>query len=131
MTGSHAKCKVFSEKVEATAIQQIYGFLNCPVFHGQKIRVMPDVHAGAGAVIGFTCPVGDQVIPNVVGVDIGCFTKDTVIPLLDGTRATLQKLLQRNEPFYVYSYDIEGKRFVPRTAPGAKCLEAGPNRNCR
>lgn len=33
---------------------------------------MPDVHAGAGCVIGFTANLGDKVIPNIVGVDIGC-----------------------------------------------------------
>jgi RNA-splicing ligase RtcB len=33
---------------------------------------MPDVHAGAGCVIGFTADLGDKVIPNIVGVDIGC-----------------------------------------------------------
>ena len=33
---------------------------------------MPDVHAGAGCVIGFTGYLGDRVIPNIVGVDIGC-----------------------------------------------------------
>jgi len=70
--GLHAKCKVFTQDIEQMAIQQIFGFLNCPVFHGCEIRVMPDVHAGAGAVIGFTAKVGDMVIPNVVGVDLGC-----------------------------------------------------------
>ena len=33
---------------------------------------MPDVHAGSGCVIGFTADLGDKVIPNIVGVDIGC-----------------------------------------------------------
>jgi len=70
--GLHAKCKVFTSDIEQMAVQQIYGFLNCPVFEGSQIRIMPDVHFGAGAVIGFTAPVGEWVIPNVVGVDIGC-----------------------------------------------------------
>lgn len=33
---------------------------------------MPDCHAGASCVIGFTADLGDKVIPNIVGVDIGC-----------------------------------------------------------
>ncbi|MCL2055410.1 MAG: RtcB family protein [Oscillospiraceae bacterium] len=41
-------------------------------FCDQKVRIMPDVHAGKGCVIGFTSTIGDYVIPNVVGVDIGC-----------------------------------------------------------
>lgn len=70
--GKYAACKVFTHDVDQTAISQIYEFLNCPAFEGAQIRIMPDVHAGAGAVIGFTCPVTDKVVPNVVGVDLGC-----------------------------------------------------------
>jgi len=70
--GKHASCKVFTDSVDGNVVQQIYGFLNSPVFSGCAIRVMPDVHAGKGAVVGFTSPMGDTVIPNVIGVDIGC-----------------------------------------------------------
>lgn len=41
-------------------------------FKDCKVRIMPDVHAGKGCVIGFTADLGDKVIPNIVGVDIGC-----------------------------------------------------------
>ena len=71
-TGKYASCKVFADTIEETAEEQIKEFLDCPAFEGAQIRIMPDVHAGAGAVIGFTAPVGDKVIPNVIGVDIGC-----------------------------------------------------------
>jgi RNA-splicing ligase RtcB len=60
------------DEIEPEALQQIYNFLNCPAFEGAKIRIMPDVHAGAGAVIGFTSTLTDKIIPNVIGVDIGC-----------------------------------------------------------
>ena len=43
-----------------------------PAFSDSKIRIMPDVHAGKGCVIGFTADLGDKVIPNIVGVDVGC-----------------------------------------------------------
>jgi len=71
-TGSQASCKVFTDELEATAETQIHTFLDCPAFAGCQIRIMPDVHAGAGAVIGFTSPVGPGICPNVIGVDIGC-----------------------------------------------------------
>ena len=70
--GQYAACKVFTEALDPNTVQQIYGFLNSPAFEGAAIRIMPDVHAGKGAVIGFTAPLGDKVIPNVIGVDIGC-----------------------------------------------------------
>ena len=64
--------KIFTENIEDTAINQIKELLSINVFSGCKIRIMPDVHAGAGCVIGFTGNLGDKVIPNIVGVDIGC-----------------------------------------------------------
>lgn len=70
--GQYTDCHVFNGNVEQAAISQIYRFLNHPAFEGLKIRIMPDVHAGAGAVIGFTSTIGDKIIPNVIGVDIGC-----------------------------------------------------------
>ena len=70
--GDYASCKVMIDEIETEAISQIYRFLNCPAFEGSQIRIMPDCHYGAGAVIGFTGTLTDKVIPNVVGVDIGC-----------------------------------------------------------
>lgn len=65
-------CKIFTDNIEQSAIDQLNNLLSIPVFANTKIRIMPDVHAGAGCVIGFTAPMGDKVIPNIVGVDIGC-----------------------------------------------------------
>lgn len=64
--------KIFSDSTEASALQQIYALKEHPAFDGQKIRIMPDVHAGSGCVIGFTSTFSDKVVPNIVGVDIGC-----------------------------------------------------------
>lgn len=64
--------KIFTDNIEDSAIEQIRQLLSIDVFSKCKIRIMPDVHAGAGCVIGFTGNLGDRVIPNIVGVDIGC-----------------------------------------------------------
>ena len=64
--------KIFTDNIESVALEQIEQLLTIPAFSGCKIRIMPDVHAGAGCVIGFTGNLGDKVIPNIVGVDIGC-----------------------------------------------------------
>ena len=63
---------IFTDNIEENAIEQIKELLSIDVFADKKIRIMPDVHAGAGCVIGFTGNLGDKVIPNIVGVDIGC-----------------------------------------------------------
>lgn len=64
--------KIFTNNVEEKAKEQIDLLLNQEPFKDCKIRIMPDVHAGKGCVIGFTADLGDKVIPNIVGVDIGC-----------------------------------------------------------
>lgn len=64
--------KIFTKNIEQSALDQINLLMNQEAFKDCKIRIMPDVHAGAGCVIGFTGDLGDKVIPNIVGVDIGC-----------------------------------------------------------
>ena len=64
--------KIFATVIEDEAKEQVEILSQQKSFQGQKIRIMPDVHAGKGCVIGFTSTIGDYVIPNVVGVDIGC-----------------------------------------------------------
>ena len=64
--------KIFTNNIEQSAREQIDLLLDQEAFKDCKVRIMPDVHAGAGCVIGFTGNLGDKVIPNIVGVDIGC-----------------------------------------------------------
>ena len=64
--------KIFTNNVEEEAVNQINLLLEQEPFKDCKVRIMPDVHAGKGCVIGFTADLGDKVIPNIVGVDIGC-----------------------------------------------------------
>lgn len=64
--------KIFTDNIEEKATGQVMQLLAQPAFKDAKVRIMPDVHAGAGCVIGFTADLGDKVIPNIVGVDIGC-----------------------------------------------------------
>ena len=62
----------FAKVVEEEAIEQIRRMCDYPMTEGSKIRIMPDVHAGKGCTIGTTMTITDKVVPNVVGVDIGC-----------------------------------------------------------
>lgn len=74
--------KIFTDNIEPEALNQIYTLVKQPVFADCKVRIMPDVHAGAGCVIGFTADLGDKVIPNIVGVDIGCGMRTVEILLI-------------------------------------------------
>ena len=64
--------KIYADNIEPVALNQIYTLLAQPTFLGEKVRIMPDVHAGLGCVVGFTSTMKDKVIPNIIGVDIGC-----------------------------------------------------------
>ena len=64
--------KIFTDNIDDKALEQIDLLLEQDAFKDSKIRIMPDVHAGKGCVIGFTGDLGEKVIPNIVGVDIGC-----------------------------------------------------------
>lgn len=70
--GKYAVALVTTDNIEEEAIGQITELVNHECSEGSKIVIMPDVHAGAGCVIGTTMTITDRVVPNLVGVDIGC-----------------------------------------------------------
>ncbi len=90
ITGKYNLAKVFTEVIDEGAIEQIRAACDFPAFKGLKIRVMPDVHAGKGCTIGTTMTIKNKVVPNMVGVDIGCGMelvrleqREIVFPALD------------------------------------------------
>ena len=72
LRGKYTTAYVYTDIVDQESISQVIELLNQPMSQGQTIRMMPDIHAGAGCTIGTTMTVGDKIIPNLVGVDIGC-----------------------------------------------------------
>jgi RNA-splicing ligase RtcB len=74
ITGKYNEAVVFSdyETMENNAYSQIMQLCNQEFVKDSKIRIMPDYHAGAGCTIGTTMTIKDKVVPNLVGVDIGC-----------------------------------------------------------
>ena len=70
--GTYNTAICYAKVVEDEAIEQIKRMCDYPMTEGSKIRIMPDVHAGKGCTIGTTMTIVDKVVPNVVGVDIGC-----------------------------------------------------------
>ena len=70
--GKYNTAKVFTDVVDEKSLQQIKTLCDQEFTSGAKIRLMPDVHAGAGCTIGTTMTIKDKIVPNLVGVDIGC-----------------------------------------------------------
>lgn len=109
LIGKYAKAVILTDNIEQGAISQLYNFLNSKAAENSKIAVMPDVHQGAGCVIGFTQTIIDKVVPNLVGVDIGCFTKDTKVALTDGRNLSFEELInEKDKEHYGYSIDKNG-----------------------
>ncbi len=70
--GKHNEALVFAKTLEASCEDKIRQYLDHAAFSGTKVRVMPDVHLGKSAVIGFTATFTNRIIPSIIGVDIGC-----------------------------------------------------------
>ncbi len=70
--GKYATAVCYAGAVEPEAVEQIRGMCDQVFTEGARVRIMPDVHVGKGCTIGTTMTVGDKVVPNIVGVDIGC-----------------------------------------------------------
>ena len=90
--------KIFTDNIESEAINQIKLLLKQEPFKDCKVRIMPDVHTGKGCVIGFTADLGDKVIPNIVGVDIGCGMLCVELGKIDLNLEKLDKVINEKIP---------------------------------
>lgn len=72
INGKNNTAVVYTDNIEPSAAKQIELLCDQEFIAQSKIRIMPDVHSGIGCTIGTTMTVHDKVVPNLVGVDIGC-----------------------------------------------------------
>ncbi len=101
--GKYNSAKVFTDSVDEKSLQQIQTLCNQEFTSGTKIRLMPDVHAGAGCTIGTTMTIKDKIVPNLVGVDIGCGMETLCIKAdsevsKNFNGAELDKIIRKNIP---------------------------------
>ena len=109
--GKYNSAKVFTDVIDETSLKQIQLLCNQEFTAGEKIRLMPDVHAGAGCTIGTTMTIKDKIVPNLVGVDIGCGMETLVIHkdsdvAKNFSGAVLDKIIRKNIPC---GFDIRKK----------------------
>ena len=104
--------KIFTDMIEESAIEQIEKISSIDAFKNAKIRIMPDVHAGKGCVCGFTADLGDKVVPNLIGVDIGCAVLVSKLDVADIDFKKLDKVIRRQIPSgtNVNGRDVVGDR---------------------
>lgn len=72
INGRFTNARIFAQTALQTAIDQIQELTDQAFMAGTKVRIMPDYHAGKGCVIGTTIQLQDCVVPNLVGIDVGC-----------------------------------------------------------
>jgi len=72
LKGKYSEAKVFTDNIDDKTISQIIEVCNEEFTEGSQIRIMPDTHVGKGSVIGTTMTIKDKIVPNLVGVDVGC-----------------------------------------------------------
>jgi tRNA-splicing ligase RtcB len=119
--------KMWLEDIEDGAMDQAKNLANLPFIH-KHVALMPDAHQGFGMPIGGVIATNRVVIPNAVGVDIGCFCGDTRVPLLDGSQKTLKELADSGEQIWVYSLDeklnvVPGKAVPKKTRNNADLMK--------
>ena len=105
INGEYTNALVYTDNIDECAYSQIMELCNHFAFKNAEVRIMPDCHAGNACVIGFTAVLNEKrIIPNIVGVDIGC-----------GVMATLFRTEQ----------DIDFKNldnFIRASVPSGMCI---------
>ena len=108
-----ADLKIFTENVTPKAVNQIYTLLSQPTFQNEKVRIMPDVHVGKGCVVGFTGTITDKIIPNVIGVDIGCGMLCVELGKLDFSPKALDEFIKKNIPAgSAINKEVDGEELI-------------------
>lgn len=96
--GTYNTALVFNDQVDPESHHQIQDFCNQEIFRDTRIRIMPDVHAGKGCVIGYTANIEDKVVPNLIGLDIGCGILVTQLGRMDLKYPGLDKFIRQRIP---------------------------------
>jgi tRNA-splicing ligase RtcB (3'-phosphate/5'-hydroxy nucleic acid ligase) len=96
--GERNSATVYTNTLEAEAEHQIRELCDASFAEGSSIRIMSDVHAGKGCTIGTTMTIVDKVVPNIVGVDIGCGMHVTALGKARIESSKLDKVIRENIP---------------------------------
>lgn len=98
LKGKYNEAKIFTDIVDEASVSQVLLLLDQEFTAGSRIRLMPDIHAGAGFTIGTTMTISDKIVPNLVGVDIGCGMETVKIKEEHIELQKLDKLIYKKIP---------------------------------
>jgi RNA-splicing ligase RtcB len=135
LSGRYNMARVMIDVLDESTRAQIATFLDSPAFADSSIVVMPDCHAGKGAVIGTTMSLNAYVIPNIVGVDIGCGVLAARLEAGSCDFPALDAFIRREIPS---GFEIRGSRppwvdqaFLDRVEKTARAVGAEAERSLR
>lgn len=99
---------VYATTFEDEAMKQVVEIANSEMYCEEKIRIMPDAHAGKGCTVGTTMTIRDKVTPNLVGVDIGCGMLTVRFACVELNLEEIDKIIKAKVPcgFNVHSYAV-------------------------
>ncbi|KAI4445575.1 RNA-splicing ligase RtcB [Eubacterium plexicaudatum ASF492] len=98
LNGKYNEAKIFTDAVDEASESQVRLLLDQEFTRGSRIRMMPDIHAGVGCTIGTTMTVADKIVPNLVGVDIGCGMETVTVREKHMELQKLDKLIYEKIP---------------------------------
>ena len=110
---------MYAKNLEQAAQEQIDTLANFEAFSSAKIRIMPDAHAGAGCVIGFTADLGEKVVANLVGVDIGC----GMLTVRLSERVDFERLDEVIRKVVPSGFGVHGRPTCDVGSLGLRCLD--------
>lgn len=96
--GKYNTAKIFTDVVDDASIAQVKELCDQEFCTGSRIRLMPDIHAGAGCTVGTTMTIKDKVVPNLVGVDIGCGMETVTIKEDNLDMVRLDRVIRERVP---------------------------------
>jgi len=96
--GKHNTAQVMIDTIDDTTRAQIQEFMNHPTARGIHIVIMPDAHAGAGCVVGYTATPGEYIAPNLIGVDLACGVDAYEIGKVDLDRPDVDRFIREHIP---------------------------------
>lgn len=107
VNGKYNQAIIYTDVVDEASIAQVKELCNQEFSVGQRIRLMPDIHAGAGCTIGTTMTLNNKVVPNLVGVDIGC---GMAVAVLKERHIELEKLDKVIRQYVPAGFEIRDAR---------------------
>lgn len=98
VNGVYTSAKIFTDTIEDYALAQIQMLCDNEAFRDCAVRIMPDVHPGKVGTVGFTAAIGKRVLPNVVGIDVGCGVTLAKLKQKKTEFGRLDKVVKENVP---------------------------------